>query len=74
MLISDSHRGKCDATLPYREIGSDSAKDGGELNKLAFVKELESYMCFTEIEELKTFVRLARMRVTAAAAGQVEKA
>lgn len=56
-------RGKCDASKPYAEVGDTDSKEGGDLTTFSWIKDFTSYMCFTEIEDLRRFVRVARLRV-----------
>ncbi|KAF7195658.1 hypothetical protein HII31_02976 [Pseudocercospora fuligena] len=55
-------QGECDATTPYIEIGDSDQKAGGDLTKLSWIGKSNSYICFTELEQMRRFVKVARLR------------
>ncbi|KXT14033.1 hypothetical protein AC579_10027 [Pseudocercospora musae] len=55
-------QGECDATTPYIEIGDSDHKAGGDLTKLSWIGKSNSYICFTELLQMRRFVRVARLR------------
>lgn len=50
--------------MPYISIGSDDETNtaGDDLSNLSWIANSDSYMCFTELEALRRFVRM-RLRV-----------
>ncbi|KAI5367519.1 hypothetical protein Slin15195_G026490 [Septoria linicola] len=52
-------QGRCNVALPYISVGSDvSDTAGDDLSALPWIEDSNSYMCFTEIEALRLFVRM----------------
>ncbi|KAK4505617.1 hypothetical protein PRZ48_003580 [Zasmidium cellare] len=56
-------QGECDANKPFAEVGNEDVAEGGDLTTYKWIGEASSYMCFTEIESLRRFVRISRLRV-----------
>ncbi|EME47616.1 hypothetical protein DOTSEDRAFT_21387 [Dothistroma septosporum NZE10] len=60
-------QGKCDAATGYVSVG-DSGEDkeiGEDLTEFSWIKNATSYMCFTELSEMRRFVlRTKAARVT----------
>lgn len=55
---------RCNVAMPYISIGSDDETNtaGDDLSNLSWIANSDSYMCFTEMEALRRFVRM-RLRV-----------
>lgn len=52
-------QGRCNVALPYISVGSDASDTAGDdLSALPWIEDSNSYMCFTEIEALRLFVRM----------------
>ncbi|CAK1361924.1 uncharacterized protein RHO25_004524 [Cercospora beticola] len=52
-------QGRCNVATPYISIGSDPTDTAGDdLSSLAWIGESNSYICFTEIEMLRRYVRM----------------
>ncbi|PPJ58687.1 hypothetical protein CBER1_03999 [Cercospora berteroae] len=52
-------QGRCNVAIPYISIGSDPTDTAGDdLSSLAWIGESNSYICFTEIEMLRRYVRM----------------
>lgn len=55
---------RCNVAMPYISVGSDDETNtaGDDLSNLSWIANSDSYMCFTELEALRRFVRM-RLRV-----------
>lgn len=64
LVAADICRNKCDANAPYADIDAKDVAEGSDLTDLDWIKDSESYICFTELKALQRFVRMSRLIVT----------